>query len=83
VTVSVLHADKDVWARFTAAGTSDKGKAEAERLNGRLAGWTYQIGSWKEKSLVPGIDDLKAEEPVKPTVPAQSVQPASPDSDEK
>ena len=27
----------------------------------RLAGWTYQIGSWKEKSLVPTMDDLKAE----------------------
>ena len=28
-----------------------------------LAGWTYQIGAWKEKSLVPTIDDLKAEPP--------------------
>jgi hypothetical protein len=84
VTVSVLHADKDVWARFTAAGTSDKGKAEAERLNSRLAGWTYQVGSWKEKSLVPGIDDLKAEEPAKPpTAPTQAAEPASPDADKK
>jgi hypothetical protein len=83
VTVSVLHADKDVWARFTAAGTSEKGKAEAERLNSRLAGWTYQIGSWKEKSLVPGIDDLKAEEAAKPTDPAQPAEPASSDSDKK
>jgi hypothetical protein len=66
VTVTVLHADKDVWARFAVSGSSDKVKVEAEKLNGRLVGWTYQIGSWKEKSLVPSIDDLKAEEPAKP-----------------
>jgi hypothetical protein len=66
ITVTVLHADKDVWARFTAAATSAKAKEEASRLNGRVAGWTYQIGSWKEKSLVPTLDDLKAEQPAKP-----------------
>jgi hypothetical protein len=62
VTVHVFHADKDVWARFTVTG-SDKVKAEADRLSARLAGWTYQIGSWKEQSLVPAMDDLKAEKP--------------------
>jgi Domain of unknown function (DUF4340) len=72
VTITVFHADKDVWARFVVSGrsgnkvgASDKVQAEADRLNGRLAGWSYQIGSWKEKSLVPTIDDLKAEEPAK------------------
>jgi hypothetical protein len=73
VTVTVFHADKDVWVRFAAAGTSDKVKAEADKLNARVAGWSYQIGSWKEKSLVPTIDDLKAEEPAKP----------APDADKK
>jgi hypothetical protein len=68
VTVTVVHADKDVWARFAVSGP-DKVKAEADKLNARLAGWTYQIGSWKEKSLVPTIDDLKAEEPAKPAAP--------------
>jgi hypothetical protein len=68
VTVTVFHADKDVWARFAVAGSSDKVKPEAERMNARLAGWSYQIGSWKEKSLVPSIDDLKAEEPAKPAL---------------
>ncbi len=62
VRVTVLHADKDVWARFAVSG-GDKVRAEADRLNKRLAGWTYQIGGWKEKSLVPSLDDLKAEEP--------------------
>jgi hypothetical protein len=70
VTVTVLHADKDIWARFAVSGSSDKVKAEAERMNGRVAGWSYQIGSWKEKSLVPTMDDLKAEEPAKPGTPA-------------
>lgn len=65
VTVTVLHADKDIWARFAVAGTSDKVKLEADRLNTRLAGWTYQIGAWKEKSLMPTLDGLKAPEPAK------------------
>jgi hypothetical protein len=62
VTVTVLHADKDVWARFSVAGP-DAVKAEADRLNVRVSGWAYQIGSWKEKALVPSIDDLKVPDP--------------------
>jgi len=65
----VLHAEKDIWVRFAVSGTSDKVKAEADQINGRVAGWTYQVGSWKEKSLVPTIDDLKAAEPAKPSAP--------------
>jgi hypothetical protein len=38
-------------------------------LNARLAGWTYQIGSWKQKSLVPTLDDLKAPPPPAPAKP--------------
>jgi hypothetical protein len=70
VAVTVLHADKDVWARFAVSGSSDKVKAEADRMNARVAGWSYQIGSWKEKSLVPTMADLKAEEPAKVAAPA-------------
>jgi Domain of unknown function (DUF4340) len=69
VAVKVFHADKDVWARFAVSGSSDKVKAEAERMNGRVSGWSYQIGPWKEKSLVPTMDDLKAPEPPKPSGP--------------
>ncbi|HEY4173644.1 MAG TPA: DUF4340 domain-containing protein [Rhodopila sp.] len=75
VTATVFHAGKDVWARFAASAASDKAKAEAAALNERLAGWTYQIGSWKEKSLVPTMDDLKAAEPAKPA--------AAPDAETK
>jgi hypothetical protein len=80
VTVTMFHADKDVWARFAVSGRSDKAladkaladKPEADRLNKRLAGWSYQIGSWKEKSLVPTIDDLKAAEPATPAPDADN-----------
>jgi hypothetical protein len=79
VTVTVYHADKDIWARFSASGASEKVKAEADRINGRVGGWTYQIGAWKEKSLVPTMDDLKAPEPAKP----EPAKPASADADKK
>ena len=79
VTVTVLHADKDVWARFAVSGVSDKVKPEAARINERVAGWSYQIGLWKEKSLVPGIADLKAEEAAKP--PPSSATPDAGGSD--
>jgi Domain of unknown function (DUF4340) len=69
VAVTVLHADKDVWARFAVSGSSDTVKAEAARMNGRVAGWTYQIGAFKEKSLTPTMDELRAAEPEKPAAP--------------
>jgi hypothetical protein len=65
VTVTVFKGDKDIWARFAATG-SDKTKDEAEKLNGRLHGWTYQLGAWKQTALVPALDDLKAPPPEKP-----------------
>ncbi|WP_428488535.1 DUF4340 domain-containing protein [Rhodopila sp.] len=80
VTVTVFHAEKDVWARFAVSGGSDKVKAEAQRMNARVAGWSYQIGSWKEKSLVPSMADLKAEEPAKPPSPSPGPTAATPTS---
>ncbi len=68
VTATVFKGDKDIWARFSATGT-DKSKDEADKLNARLAGWTYQLGSWKEKALVPSLDELKAPAPEKPSAP--------------
>lgn len=63
VTVHVFHAGKDIWSQFAAAASSDTAKAEADRLNGLWSGWSYQLGTWKEKSLVPALDDLKAPPP--------------------
>ena len=65
VTVTVFRADVDVWAQFQAAGEGEA-KAKAEALNRRVAGWAYQLGSWKEKSFVPKLEDLKAEDDAKP-----------------
>jgi hypothetical protein len=65
VTATVFKGEKDIWARF-AATSRDKTKDEADKLNARLAGWTYQLGAWKQKALVPSLDDLKAPEPAKP-----------------
>jgi hypothetical protein len=78
VAVTLLHVDKDVWARFAVSASSDKVKAEADNMNARVGGWLYQIGSWKEQSLAPTIDDLKAEEPVKPAPLTDQAQPAPP-----
>jgi hypothetical protein len=65
VTTTVFKGEKDIWARFAATG-NDKTKDEADKLNARLAGWTYQLGAWKQKALVPSLDDLKAPAPEKP-----------------
>ncbi len=82
VTLTVFRGDKDIWARFAATG-SDKAKDEADKLNARVGGWTYQLGAWKEKALVPKLDDILAP-PEKPAAPAASAEPpkdAAPDTD--
>jgi hypothetical protein len=70
VTVTVFKGEKDIWARFAVTG-SVKSKDEADKLNARLAGWTYQLGSWKQKALVPTLDDLKATPPAEPPPQAE------------
>jgi hypothetical protein len=69
VTATVFKGEKDIWARFSATG-NDKTKDEADKLNARLAGWTYQLGTWKQKALVPALDDLKAPPSEKPAAQA-------------
>jgi hypothetical protein len=79
ITATPVKAGNDLWVRFSAAGTDDKAAAEASRLNARLAGWTYEIGSWKQKALVPSLDDLKAPPPPSPPpAPAPTPAPAKP-----
>ena len=70
--VTLHHLDKDSWTTFTVAG-DDKVKAEADRLNAKLAGWAFQTGLWKDKALVPSIADLKAPEPTKAEAPPPNV----------
>jgi hypothetical protein len=71
VTATVFKGEKDIWARFSATG-SDKTKDEADKMNARLAGWTYQLGEWKQKALVPSLEDLKAAAPPPQTPPAEA-----------
>jgi hypothetical protein len=73
ITVTLYHLDKTSWTRI-AVTAADRNKPEAERLNAKLSKWAYQTGSWKDKSLVPSIDDLKApppKEPASETTPKQ------------
>ena len=85
VTVTVFKGDKDIWARFAAApapgldaAAGDKAKAEADRLNARLAGWTYQLGAWKQKALVPSLDELKSTPPAAPPNTPAAAPPSEP-----
>jgi Domain of unknown function (DUF4340) len=83
VTATVFNGGKDIWVRFAAApvpglAPGDKTKDEADKLNARLAGWTYQLGAWKQKALVPTIDDLKAPPPEKPAASPATAAPTSP-----
>ena len=65
IAVTVYHLDKDSWTRF-AVTAPERDKPEAERLNAKLSGWAFETGAWKDKSLDPSIDDLKAPPPPEP-----------------
>jgi hypothetical protein len=93
VHVTVLKGEKDIWARFSAEGgdkaPGSKTKDEAAKLNAKLAGWTFQLGSWKQAALTPDLDALKAPPPAPapaatpaptatPAPPAASAPPAAP-----
>jgi hypothetical protein len=76
IKVQVFHADKDVWIRLVAFGTG-AAREEADRLNLRLSGWSYQIGAWKERTLVPTMADLKAREPAPAATPGAAAPEAA------
>ncbi len=61
------------------AGAGNAGVASAKdtaaRLNARWSGWTFQLGSWKEATLAPDVDMLKAP----PATPAAAAPGAGPD----
>lgn len=60
----------EVWVTFDVAGGTPQARALAEHT----AGWAYQLGGWMEKSLVPLMGALKAEE----KTPAPAAAPARP-----
>ncbi|MBS0561449.1 MAG: DUF4340 domain-containing protein [Proteobacteria bacterium] len=79
ITATAEQAGKDLWVSFAAAaapGAKDaKAAADAAaKLDARLKGWEFQLGSWKRKALVPALDDLKA---APPATPAPASPPAA------
>ena len=80
VTVTVYRVETDIWAQFHAAGAGEA-KTRADALNARITGWTYQVGSWKEKSFLPKLDELKSDEPAKPET--EKPEPEKPESEKK
>jgi hypothetical protein len=54
VTVWANRDGNLLWIRLAAAG----GTPEAAALNARWQGWAYQVGVWKEKAMVPRLEDL-------------------------
>ena len=86
VTITVLHPPaaaalkpgaNSILVQFAVSG-SGKTKAEADRLEQKLAGWTYQLGAWKEASLLPDVDTLKASAPAQPAAAPSSQGAATP-----
>ncbi len=73
IAATVFKAEKDILARFAVTG-EDKAKDEAQTLAARLGNWTYQLGAWKEKALVPTLAELKKAEEA-PATPAPAEPP--------
>jgi hypothetical protein len=65
VSLRLYKQDKNLLVRFEVTGDGPA-KAEATKLSSRLAGWNYQIGSWKESELIPALADLEETPPPKP-----------------
>ena len=57
---------EEIWVSLSAEGDD-----EAARLNARWRGWVYQIGQWKEKAMIPRLDDLRRQD----EVPAPAAEP--------
>lgn len=77
VEVAGNRAGDQFWVRLAASGPG------SEPLQARWSGWAYQLGQWKEKQLLPRLEDLLATPPASAApaaAPAASDAPASPDA---
>ncbi len=68
--VTLFKDGKNLWARIAASGPAAI-KADVRALAARLDGWEFQLSSWKERTLLPTLEDLKVppKEEAKPSVP--------------
>ncbi|HET8997086.1 MAG TPA: DUF4340 domain-containing protein [Acetobacteraceae bacterium] len=57
-----LDGQRHILVQFAVAGQGAEAK-QAAQLEKTVAGWTYQLGAWKEQSLLPSIDTLRAPVP--------------------
>ncbi len=80
ITVHGFRQGANFWAQFAASG---KG---AGPIEARVRGWTYKLGNWMERELIPDLAELKAAAPATPapippakapTVPATKAPPAA------
>ncbi len=67
ITATVNKDGETIWVMLSAEGDE-----EARRLDNRWRGWAYQVGQWKEKALVPRLEDLRKQPPAaaEPAAPA-------------
>lgn len=79
ISVTVFTAEKDILARFAFTG-DEKARSEAEALSARLTNWTYRLGAWKEKALVPTLADVKKADSAAPAASAESLPTATPNT---
>ncbi len=69
VRVTLFMDGKDLWARIAVSGP-DTIEADVRKLSTRLNGWEFQLSSWKEKALLPSLEDMK--------VPPKEAAPSNP-----
>jgi hypothetical protein len=69
---TLFHIKDNTWVRIAVAAP-ERGKAEAERLNAKVSGWLFELPSWKDRILVPSLDDLLPPPP--PPAPAAKPKP--------
>jgi len=82
VTATVFRDGEDIWAMFDVTGAG-AAQAEADKLASRMKGWVYQLSSWKEKMLVPSLEDLRPPKPPGSNAPPPAVTPTPSESPAK
>ncbi|MBL6945429.1 MAG: DUF4340 domain-containing protein [Rhodospirillales bacterium] len=58
IVLAMVDTDKGIWAKIEASSSNEAGKAEAEKINARVAGWAYQIPDYKLRPLLKKMADL-------------------------
>ena len=59
VQVRLFKDEKNTWARFSVSGP-EAIREDVQALAGKLTLWEFQISPWKEKTLLPTLEDLPA-----------------------